>query len=132
MTTLTEDERRAAVEAIEQDTYLSEAEKNDGHIQTIWFRACEYMASKAAHGESKWISVDEKLPDLGIPVWLFEEGRIYMGGRCDDSEGWLWGQAYDEPYIDNGVWKSELYVDDEYKPTHWQPLPQPPAVEDGK
>lgn len=31
-----------AVKAMEVDTYLSEQEKHDGHIQTIWLRAAEW------------------------------------------------------------------------------------------
>lgn len=75
---------------------------------------------------SGWISVESQLPELGIPVWLHENGRIYVGGRSDEGEGWLWGNCYGSHYMDDGVWKCDIEIDDEYEPTMWMALPSIP------
>ena len=73
-----------------------------------------------------WIKVSEKLPDLDVPVWLYEAGRIYLGGRVED-DGWLWAQCYGQIWwTSNPGWKGDLESDDDYAPTHWMPLPEPP------
>lgn len=50
--TLSEDDRMRAVDAIQNDSYLTESEKSDGHIQTIWFRAAEW-ATRAANARGR-------------------------------------------------------------------------------
>lgn len=58
---------------------------------------------------SKWISVEERLPEEEVQVLVY--GRIFM------DIGWIL----------DGKWKSEYinaYDDDEI--THWMPLPEPP------
>lgn len=93
---------------------------------------CDPYADKviaALRGESSegWISVNDRLPAFHVPVWLCEEGRMFIGARCDESDGWLWGHCYDSQYLDNGVWRSDcIEADDDYQPTHWMALPSPP------
>ena len=77
-----------------------------------------------------WIRTDERLPELGEIVWLWEEFRgPWIGSRdCPDFEGWLWGNAYGTIWRNGQKWDADVEQDDEYKPTHWQPLPLLPCV----
>jgi hypothetical protein len=79
---------------------------------------------------AEWIPVTEQLPDFGVPVWLHEAGIIFVGERSDDADGWLWAKCYDSHYYDSkeGRWKSfSAETDDDYQPSHWMPLPEPPT-----
>lgn len=78
---------------------------------------------------SEWIKCSERLPDIARPVWLaLEDGSMIIGGRGLDGDDWLWCNAYNTQYLDKlGNWCcTNLEFDDEYLPTHWQPLPAPP------
>ena len=72
--------------------------------------------------------VAERLPDFDVPVWLYEDGRAFIGCRFYDSDGWLWARCYGMPYIDaRGAWRRiDAEADEDYKPTLWQPLPDIP------
>jgi hypothetical protein len=72
-----------------------------------------------------WVRIADRLPELGEIVWLWEEGRgPWIGSRDDpDNEGWLWGNAYGAMWHNGVKWDADVEQDDEYKPTHWQPLP---------
>jgi hypothetical protein len=82
----------------------------------------------------KWTRVEDELPPLNVPVWLFLPciGQPVIGCRSDDGDGWWWGQCGDGYYWDKDerVWKvdsCDVDVDDSI-PTYWQYLPQPPEV----
>lgn len=88
-----------------------------------------YTKCKEDAEREAWISVDERLPDImegkdySENVFAMCEGelkvmclsRVYDSGDCS----LLWGNCY-------GNINGEAEVDDDYKPTHWQPLPAPP------
>ena len=78
---------------------------------------------------ANWIEIEDQLPDLEIPVWLWgPEDGIWIGARTDDGDGYLWGSSYGSQYRDaNGCWKSEDMEVDDYHPTHWMPLPNIPG-----
>lgn len=82
----------------------------------------------------EWISVEERLPEFAVPVWLRENDRAYIGGREYDGDGWLWGRCYSSPYwVEKArAWSADIEWDDEYKPTHWMPLPLPLSVTPSK
>ena len=77
---------------------------------------------------TNWTPVSERLPELGVPVWLFENGIIWIGCRADDADGWLWANCYgSQAYCQEKLWYcEEAETDDDYKPTHWKSLPEPP------
>lgn len=83
---------------------------------------------------SGWVPVSERLPELDVPVWLWEPGRgAWIGERGDVGDGWLWGNCYGSEYWNtaNERWAtSSNEADDDYQPTHWQPLPAPPSPEE--
>lgn len=84
----------------------------------------------------KWIKVDDKLPNLETPVWMYLGDKIKMGCRSNyGGEGWLWcaleyGPYYNEYYIEKygHPWDFCPISDDDYQPTHWMPLPKPPKL----
>jgi hypothetical protein len=77
-----------------------------------------------------WISVNDKLPELDVPVWCHdaETKRTWVGGITDaDDNQWAWGNAYGSMWQQkDGTWSADLEWDDEYNVTHWQSLPLPP------
>lgn len=80
--------------------------------------------------KQEWVSVSEKLPDLDIPVWLYEESLgIWIGGRGDSGDGWLWGNCYGSHFFNTKTGKWDCYdmeCDDDYQPTLWMHLPESP------
>ncbi len=65
---------------------------------------------------------------VGVPMWLHQEGRaIWIGGKdAVDYETWLWGNCYDNYWHDGAEWKGDIECDDDYQPTLFMLLPQPP------
>jgi hypothetical protein len=82
-----------------------------------------------------WVAVSERLPEIGVPVFAWEGGYIVWRVReFIDSDGWNWCNAYSTHHTRSGWeceassgWEDEF--DDEYAPTHWMPLPEPPSIE---
>ncbi len=75
-----------------------------------------------------WLPI-ETAPDE-TPVWLVSEGgNIWIGERCWDGDGWMWGNCYLSIYqrADHTWASSDCEVDDDYQPVKWMPLPPPPA-----
>lgn len=75
-----------------------------------------------------WLPI-ESAPDE-TPVWLLSAaGDIWIGERNFNGDGWLWGNCYMTVYLrGDGTWgSSDCQEDDDYQPTHWMPLPAPPA-----
>jgi hypothetical protein len=78
-----------------------------------------------------WISIKERLPDIDdktgeskivLCTWLDFRGvpRVDAFNLYCDSDGCLWGMAdgiLSEP--------SSFAIDDDYRVTHWMPVPQP-------
>lgn len=61
-----------------------------------WFQARWDETWKTLCGDG-WQSVGVDLPEMGVPVWLYQPGRgIWIGGRgeVNAEEGWLWGNSH--------------------------------------
>lgn len=69
-----------------------------------------------------WIPVEKKLPDVDIPVLALFENQICMLVRRDISNSEedivIWANTYGDFNADTAEY------DDDYKPTHWMPLPE--------
>lgn len=64
----------------------------------------------------EWIRVDDRLPENGEDVLVYQKGGVH-GGRDMDIE-YLQGDGY---WSDQGLFSGI---------THWMPLPKPPEVND--
>jgi hypothetical protein len=71
----------------------------------------------------------DNLPPLGEIVWLHDGHQSWIGGRdMVDSDFWLWGNTYGSVWHNGVKWDGDLETDDDYKPTHWMRLPDPPPA----
>jgi hypothetical protein len=84
--------------------------------------------NSAREKEEGWVSVEERLPEIGVKVLGYNEHfRIY-----EIAERWT--HKYDQ-YVpqENGLFKKEQreieYFGDNNVMTHWRPLPTPPKEE---
>lgn len=78
---------------------------------------------------SVWEDASIALPAIDTPVWAYEDGLIFFSVRVDDGEnGWAWARIYFVPGHSDKGWEMDdsPELDAEYKPTHWQHLPEPP------
>ena len=87
---------------------------------------CNPDAKASFAAPQGWAAVTDTMPPLDEIVWLWNGSRIWIGGRAWDCDGWLWGNTYNHIWHNGTKWDGEIETDDDYKPTHWMPLPQPP------
>jgi hypothetical protein len=72
----------------------------------------------------------DNLPPLEVPVWLWlrDLGQPIIGCRTQDGCAWYWANCYGAWYYSrSGMWKTTAAETEDFKPTHWQPLPEPPT-----
>ena len=82
---------------------------------------------KLVDERERWFLVTgETLPPLGEAVWLWDGETIWLGGRDDDGDSWLWGNSYGSIWHNGTGWDGDLETDAEYKPTHWKRLTELP------
>jgi hypothetical protein len=84
----------------------------------------------------EWVKVEDGLPPMERPVWMLlpDSDQPIIGCRTDDGEGWVWGRCYSlvDCYWNPATrgWEAEnCEVDDDYQPTHWAYLINPPEVQ---
>lgn len=75
-------------------------------------------APEKGHGRDAWISVDERLPDEDSVVLV----SAWEYGKLDGKRFTLVARRSGSLFL------NEETGDDLYTPTHWQPLPAPPAA----
>lgn len=112
----------------------------------IWETRALYAAPPTAQAEG-WISVDERLPEVGVTVLVYEPFRhgedwpdtvrIFFDYICPDYEGWHnHCESYEHFMIVGGSNACGPDVTctgpSEKAPyTHWMPLPPPPTSAEG-
>lgn len=76
-----------------------------------WY-AKEFYAK--GYRKQEWISVDERLPEQGVPVLVYKNRYSEAYGNMETA------------YFENGRWRGSCgeFI------THWMPLPEPPRKED--
>lgn len=73
---------------------------------------------------SKWISVNDRLPETPDNVLAVWNGRVCIMSYFPLIEG---GQTYRVwAYVYDGINGDGVY-DGDYRPTYWMPIPQPPT-----
>lgn len=77
----------------------------------------------------EWIDVKEKRPKEGEIVWAILENEhspiMAMREFISEEGGYAFTRVYDIPFWSGSKWYAEAHYDEDYKVTHWQPLPIP-------
>jgi hypothetical protein len=73
-----------------------------------------------------WISVEDRLPEEGVPVLAIDMEGGEPGILFAVRDGMEWLEQDSTLWI-RGKWKADgVWL---VGPTHWQPLPEPPEVQ---
>lgn len=90
--------------------------------------AIEELLAKDTNVPSKWISVDERLPEIDMNVLVYAVGKIdgFIGdtviaiSRRSVFRLFPWNEGVE-------IWENPWqYFTTDYEVTHWMPLPEPP------
>lgn len=74
-----------------------------------------------------WRLIAEELPPNETPVWLWDGTHCFIGEHVYDGGWWLFAKCFHVPWWDQDYgWRADDSETDDYAPTHWRPLPQPP------
>jgi hypothetical protein len=143
--TLLEGEMHDLIEVVrlaEGDRVPDAGQKVEGNFETWWnsrdskhplgtgtknrCKAAFEGGRKSAEGDG-WLPIDSA--PMNTPIWLYEEDRgVLIGGKeMVDSETWLWGNCYNQYWHTGVSWKCDIEADDDYKPTFYKLLPNPPT-----
>lgn len=112
------------LEAIEKDGMDSSI------LETVTseLRIRELEIQRLKDSQDGWVRIEEgcKMPEENINVIVWANGALQIMAHSfihfgdDKGEyGWVWSNCYGDIYGD-------AEFDDQYEPTHWMPLPQPP------
>ena len=108
-----------------------------GHLNAELYQAIinTYRHLHPSPSPSGWIDVKDRTPDTidgkdySENVFVICDGKLeVMSYGWVDAEpvgGWVWSNCY-------GDIRGDSEWDDEYKPTHWMPLPKPPTTSGDK
>jgi hypothetical protein len=81
------------------------------------------LSAMKVHVEPKWIPLSEKLPEHENNVLAVLDGQVcimcYLTIRQSGEYFKEWAKVYD-------AFDGDAYLDDEYHPTHWMEIPEPP------
>ena len=76
---------------------------------------------------SEWISVEDRWPEIGERVLVYQERGVH-GGHTIDIDYRTCEEYPDNPELNNRiVWKDQGIHNDIH---WWMPLPEPPKVKD--
>jgi hypothetical protein len=86
---------------------------------------------------SQWISVNDELPPVHQPVWIYMKSRapigikgdyIHFGVRTTQGAGPQWAECHHDAWWTGEAWGVTMCLEGEegIEPSHWMPLPLPP------
>lgn len=77
----------------------------------------------------KWIDIKVKRPKEGEIVWAILEDEhspvMLMREFIVEKSVFAFKRVYDVPFWFGSKWHAEAHYDEDYKVTHWLPLPSP-------
>jgi hypothetical protein len=76
--------------------------------------------------EPQWISVKDKLPEIGKEVIVFSPRSNQGKGRVTALSRYIRYEGAVDFYWDNSYGGRNVYVQEAI--THWMPLPKPPQI----
>lgn len=79
----------------------------------------------AVNRHQEWVKCsDSPPPNSDLVMVMFEDGLMAIGSYAEDTlDDWVW--AVNSTRMFNNE-KCAPLIDDDYQPTHWMPLPEPP------
>jgi hypothetical protein len=113
---------------------VGQASTLDGHCRLIPTTLLREAICALRSNISDWKSVDTELPSIGSIVQVsyksgFDDKPVFAwGARLEGDEGWCWGVEQMGGGIrpdEDAMWNN-IDTDDEYRVTHWMPLPSLP------
>lgn len=110
-----------------------ESEAKRMGVELPWVGRVKEAEPAAAEGQAGWISVQDRLPELGVLVFgLTEGGALSVFCRDDGGgEGWLWAQQH---WAWNLADPMGIECDDDYDVKFWCPMfaaPLPSGQKEG-
>lgn len=76
-----------------------------------------------------WIDIEKQKPKENQVIWAILEDEIspviLMYEFIVETASLEFTRIYDVPFWQGGKWYAEAHYDEEYKVTHWMPLPSP-------
>ncbi len=75
-----------------------------------------------------WNNVNEVLPPIDQPCFLWDGRRMWIGARTFDASNcvWAWSNSYGGVEWNRSAWNMDHTVVRDYRPTHWMPFPTAP------
>lgn len=129
---MTEGDKKQAIEEMAKDVKSIDDVPYLPNCNYIYRRA-EKLKS-LGYIKQKWISVDERLPELNGDVRTWGELKIQPSVRvlcaCKQKSGKVFvKEGFYEMWGSRVVWKIPGNID---SVTHWMPLPEPPKMKGDK
>jgi hypothetical protein len=86
---------------------------------------------------SQWISINDDLPPVGQPVWIYmksinprptKDDYIHFAVRTTQGAGPQLAECHDDAFWTGEAWEVVMQLEGEegIEPSHWMPLPLPP------
>lgn len=76
---------------------------------------------------TKWISVNDRLPESNLNVLVFESGRIAIAQRPTKMDFAILNDTYEKEWPENTFDNADWHFPST-EVTHWMPLPEPPKL----
>ena len=75
-----------------------------------------------------WNNVNECLPKIDQPCFLWDGRRMWIGCRTFDADNcvWAWSNSHGGIEWNGWEWATDKVVDRDYQPTYWMALPKQP------